>query len=48
MIRIPDAVLPAQANGLLQQYQAEVDGKGDYAARVAAAKSLYDQGLAAQ
>ena len=47
MIRIPDAVLPAQANGLLEQYQAEVDGKGDYAARVAAAKSLYDQGLAA-
>jgi len=28
MIRIPDAVLPAQANGLLEQYQAEVNGKG--------------------
>ena len=41
MIRIPDAVLPAQANGLLDQYQAEVDGKGNYAAQVAAAKSLF-------
>ncbi|WP_295436344.1 hypothetical protein [uncultured Thiodictyon sp.] len=41
MIRIPDASLPAQANGLLEQYQAEVDGQGNYAARVAAAKALF-------
>lgn len=41
MIRIPDAVLPTQANGLLEQYQTEVDGKGNYAAQVAAAKALF-------
>jgi len=34
-------VLPTQANELLQQYQGEVDGQGNYAARVAAAKSLF-------
>lgn len=36
-------MLPAPANGLLEQYQAEVDGQSNYADRVAAAKSLFSR-----
>jgi len=41
MLKIPNGNLPAQAGTLLDQYQTDVDGSGDYATRVAAAKSMF-------
>lgn len=41
MIRLPDIALPADAEQGLHAYQAKVDAELDYAARVAAGKTLF-------
>ena len=41
MIRLPDIAIPEETLVLLDGYQAEVDGAGDFAAQVAEAKRLF-------
>ncbi len=41
MIRLPDIAIPDETQAILGEYQAAIDGAGDFAARVAAAKQQF-------